>query len=43
MTLKAFWMALAIVGAGTTMAACEEETPLEEAAEEVEDAVDDAN
>ena len=42
MTLKAFCLALAIVGAGGLVAACEEESPLEDAAEDAGDAAEDA-
>jgi len=42
MKLNAFWLALALIGAGATIAACEEESPLEDAAEDVGDAAEDA-
>jgi hypothetical protein len=42
MKLKAFWLALALVGAGAMAAACEQESPLEDAAEDVGDAAEDA-
>jgi hypothetical protein len=42
MTTKSLWLALAMLGCGGVMAACEEKTPAEEAADKVGDAADDA-
>jgi len=41
MDSKAFWIALALLGASGAVAACEEKTPLEDAAEDVGDAAED--
>jgi hypothetical protein len=40
--LKSVWLALALLGATTAVAACEEKSPAEEAADKIGDAVDDA-
>lgn len=42
MNSKAVLIALALLGVGGVVAACEEETPLEDAAEDVGDATEDA-
>jgi hypothetical protein len=39
MKLKPVWLALALLGSG--VAACEEESPVEDAAEDVKDAAED--
>jgi hypothetical protein len=41
MKLKPVWLALALLGAGGFIAACEEESPAEDAAEDVKDAAED--
>ncbi len=41
MKLKSVWLALALLGSGGVISACEEESPLEDAAEDVEDAAED--
>jgi hypothetical protein len=41
MKLKPVWLALALLGSGATVAACEEESPVEDAAEDVKDAAED--
>jgi hypothetical protein len=47
MKLKTFWLAIALLGASGAVAACEQESPVEDAAEDVgdaaEDVVDNAN
>ncbi len=42
MKLNAFWLVLALMGAAATASACEQESPLEDAAEDVGDAAEDA-
>lgn len=39
---KPLWMTLALLGSSAVIVACEEESGLEEAVEEIEDEVDDA-
>jgi hypothetical protein len=39
---KPLWMTLALLGSSAIVIACEEENPVEEAAEEVADEIDDA-
>jgi hypothetical protein len=39
--LKPVWIALALLGMGGVVAACEEESPAEDAAEDVKDAAED--
>lgn len=41
MKLKSVWLALALLGAGGFVSACEEESPVEDAAEDVKDAAED--
>lgn len=41
MKLKPVWIALALLGMGGVVAACEEESPVEDAAEDVKDAAED--
>ena len=41
MKLKPVWMALALLGSGGAIAACEDESPIEDAAEDVKDAAED--
>lgn len=41
MTMKSVWLALAVLGAAGTVAACEEKSPAEEAADAVDDAARD--
>jgi hypothetical protein len=41
MKLKSVWLALALLGSGGIVAACEQESPLEDAAEDVGDAAED--
>jgi hypothetical protein len=41
MTLKSVWLALALLGSGGIVAACEQESPVEDAAEDVKDAAED--
>ena len=41
MKLKPVWLALALLGAGGIVAACEEESPAEDTAEDAKDAAED--
>jgi hypothetical protein len=41
MKLKPVWLALALLGSAGFVAACEEESPVEDAAEDVKDAAED--
>jgi hypothetical protein len=41
MKLKTVWLALALMGSGGVVTACEEESPVEDAAEDVKDAAED--
>jgi hypothetical protein len=41
MKLKSLWLALALLGSGGIVAACEQESPVEDAAEDVKDAAED--
>ena len=41
MKLKPVWLALALMGSGGVVAACEKESPIEDAAEDVKDAAED--
>jgi hypothetical protein len=41
MKLKPVWLALALLGSGGVVAACEKESPIEDAAEDVKDAAED--
>ena len=41
MKLKSVWLALALLGSGGVVAACERESPVEDAAEDGKDAAED--